>query len=85
MIKKRRRRSLIIILTITLLSIIKQAYAQNTQMTTVNDCLTKCSGKTFCPSSNEKKAGYCCTNALSCPRDTSLNYCSSDFKNSTTL
>ena len=54
-------------------------------MTSVTDCLNKCVDKTFCPSSIDKKAGYCCTNALSCPRDPSLNYCTSDFKNSTTL
>ena len=56
-------------------------------MTTVSDCLTKCvglTGKVFCPS-DDKNSGYCCSNVLNCPRASTLNYCSSDFKNSTTL
>ncbi len=80
---KKTRRSLIISLVIAW--IVNSTSAQNTLMTSVTDCLNKCVGKTFCPSSIDKKAGYCCTNALSCPRDPSLNYCTSDFKNSTTL
>ncbi len=77
------KKSLTIILWIWFVTV----KSQNVKMTTVIDCLSKCvgqTGKVFCPS-DDKNSGNCCSNVLNCPRASTFNYCSSDFKNSTTL